>query len=389
MRILHMIDSFSPDRGGPPEAVRQLVKAYVAQGAVTEVVCLDHPDEPFLREIPCKVHALGQSHLGRFAFSPRLWQWLRAHAGRYNAIVMNGIWTFPGLALHFAACRAGKPYGIFVHGALDPWFDRKYPLKHLKKLLYWPLQYKVLHRARAVFFTTAIERDLARTSYQPSDWNSVVVPFGITEPVESAGVPEEQIEEFYRKVPQVRGRRFLLFLARIHEKKGLDLLLKAFANLQSAAADVDLIIAGPDPAGMQAGHMQMAKRLGIAGRVHWPGWIAGAVKWGALRACEALVLPSHQDNFGVSVVETLAAGRPVLISHQVNIWPEIVNDGVGLADEDTFDGTLRLLSRWFALPQQEKDSMAARARSSFQRRFSMNGTVAAINRAMGSSPSGN
>ena len=185
MRILHMIDSLSPDRGGPPEAVKLLLKAYAAEGAGSEVVCLDKPDETFLRDIPCKVHALGQSYWGRFAFSPRLWQWLRANAGLYDAIVMNGIWTFPGVALLFATRRSRTPYGIFVHGALDPWFNRQYPLKYLKKLVYWPLQYAVLRGAKAVFFTNTVEQDLARSSFQPAEWKSVVVPYGITGPDES------------------------------------------------------------------------------------------------------------------------------------------------------------------------------------------------------------
>lgn len=373
-----MIDSFSPDRGGPPEAVRQLVKAYAGEGFSAEVLCLDDPGAPYLKDIPCKVHALGQSYLGQYAFSPKLWRWLREHAGRYDGIVMNGIWTFPGLALSIAAHRARKPYGVFVHGALDPWFNRKYPLKYLKKLLYWPMQLSVLRRARAVFFTTSSERDLARTSFNPSEWNSVVVPYGITEPEESSRGPAGQIDEFYRKLPQVRRRPYLLFLGRLHEKKGCDLLLRAYAQL-GAPANIDLVIAGPDQGGMQAKLREMADELGIANRVHWPGMIGGDVKWGALRACDALVLPSHQENFGVVVVESLAVGRPVLISHQVNIWPEIMHDGVGLADDDTLKGTVRLLGRWFDLPKAEREAMAARARPCFLSRFSMKRALTAVN----------
>lgn len=139
MRILHIIDSLSPAAGGPPEAIRQLALAYEHEvtDAHIEVVCLDRPDEPFLSGIPCPVHALNQSVLGRFAFSPRLWRWLHHHARRFDLMVMNGIWTFPDLAVRSAARRAGIPYAVFVHGALDPWFNRKYPLKRIKKWLYW------------------------------------------------------------------------------------------------------------------------------------------------------------------------------------------------------------------------------------------------------------
>lgn len=384
MHILHMIDSFSPATGGPPEAVRQLIRATRDAGTGVEVVCLDNPGAEFLIGIACPVHALDQSYLGRFAFSPRLLQWLRANAGRFDGIVMNGIWTFPGIALYLVARSKRKPYGIFTHGALDPWFNRKYPLKYIKKLLYWPVQYVILRHALAVFFTARMERELAKTSFWPSKWNSVLVPYGITEPEESKAGPAGQIEEFYRLLPDLRGRRYLLFLARIHEKKGCDLLLEAFAKTANAAPDVDLVIAGPDQMGMQAKLMGMAGQLGIAGRVHWPGLIGGDVKWGALRACEALILPSHQENLGISVVEALAAGRPVLISHQVNIWREIESDGVGLAEDDTLEGTVRLLRRWFGLLPAERAAMAVRAQPCFAARFSMQRTAVAINDVFGS-----
>ncbi len=378
MQLLHIIDSLSPARGGPPEAVRQLAKALRANGVEVEVVCLDHPRAEFLKDVACPVHALDESFLGRYALSPRLWRWLRANAGRYDGLVVNGIWSFPGVAVHFAARRAGKPYGVFVHGALDPWFKRKYPLKHIKKLLYWPVQHSVLRHAAAVFFTTETERDLAKTSFSPCNWNSVVIPYGITEPQESRLGPAGQVEEFYRKLPELRDRRFLLFLGRIHEKKGCDLLIQAFAKVAGAVADVDLVVAGPDQVGLQAKLKRMAEQLGGADRVHWPGMIGGDVKWGGLRACDAFILPSHQENFGVSVVEALAAGRPVLISNQVNLWPEIKDDGVSIVEDDTLEGTVRLLRRWFDLLPAERAAMAARAQACFAARFSMKNTVAAM-----------
>lgn len=360
--------------------MRQLVRAYIQVGAGIEVVCLDDPAAPYLSGIPCPVHALGQSYLGRYGLSPRLWRWLHRNASRFDGIVMNGIWTFPGVAARFAARRARKPYAVFVHGALDPWFNRTYPFKHFKKIVYWPLQHSVLRDAQAVFFTTEAERDLALTSFKPSNWCSVVVPYGINDPEESADDPGVQVRAIYQKIPALCGRRFLLFLGRIHEKKGCDLLIDAFARIAVLIPDVDLVMAGPDQDAMRAGLQRQVEKLQIAARVHWPGMLGGDLKWGALRACEAFVLPSHQENFGIAVVEALAVGRPVLISNQVNIWQNIEADQAGIVEEDTLEGTERLLRRWFALPQPERDAMGGRARRCFVARYAMNRAAVAINR---------
>lgn len=380
VHILHVIGSLSPADGGPPEALRQLAKAYRQIGDTMEVVSLDPPDAPFLNDVPCPAHALGTGVLGRFRLSLSLLKWLRANIARFDGVVMQGIWTFPGVAVRLAARQAGRPYCVFAHGALDPWFNKKYPLKHLKKKLYWPIQYPILRDAKAVLFTTPMERDLALTSFQPNRWNSMPIPYGVGEPV---GDPASQIEAFYKKIPALRIRKYLLFLGRLHEKKGCDLLLHAFANLASQFPNSDLVMAGPDQIGIQAKLQQIAAERGIAGRVHWPGMLSGDLKWGALRAADAFVLPSHQENFGISVVESLAAGRPVLISNQVNIWPELQEERVALVDDDTLEGTERLLRHWLTLPEAERNAMAARSNRCFVKRYSMRGTAIAINDLFG------
>ena len=375
MRILHVIGSLSPADGGPPEAVRQLVRAYLQIGVHVELLCQDSPRAPFLSEIPVPVHALGQRWIGRFGLSPKLWRWLHRNASRFDGIVMNGLWIFPDIAVRSAARSARIPYAVFAHGALDPWFNTRYPLKHIKKRLYWPLQYRVLHDARAVLFTTPLERDLAITSFAPNQWNSLPVPYGLSEP---EGDPAAQIETFYRQFPELRDRPFLLFMSRLHVKKGCDLLIDAFARIAPEFPDINLVVAGPDQQGFQSQLQQTCSDKGIAHRVFWPGMIRGDLKWGALRAANAFILPSHQENFGIAVVESLAAGRPVLTTNKVNIWREIQDDGAALIEDDTLEGAEKLLRRWLDLTAAEQQVMAARAHPSFVARYSMKETAIVI-----------
>lgn len=338
-----------------------------------EVACQDDPGAPYLANFSVPVHAAGAQE-SIYGYSGGLLGWLRQNVSRFDGIVINGIWTFHGVAAAIAA-RGRVPYVVFTHGMLDPWFKRQYPGKHLKKYVYWPVQYWVLRNAERVLFTSALERDLAPQSFWPNHWKSFVVPYGTGEPPVNEAA---QAEAWYGVVPELRGRRYVLFLSRIHEKKGCDLLIEAFARVAPQYPGVDLVIAGPNQVGLQAKLQQQAEMLGMASRVHWPGLLTGDAKWGALRNCDAFILPSHQENFGVAVAESLACGRPVLISNQVNIWPEIEQESVGMVAPDTLAGTEELLSRWLALGEGERDAMTARTTEVFRRRYSMRSCAVAI-----------
>ena len=374
MRILHVIGTLNPANGGPPEGVRQLGRAYPKIGVELEVVCQNSPDAPFLANLPFPVHAMGERRFGSFGFSPRLWRWVHQNAPRFDGIVMNGLWIFADIAVRDAALSAHVPYLVFAHGALSPWF-RQFRLKHIKKTLYWPLQYPPLRDARSVLFTSAAERDQAAQSFRPNHWRSTCVPYGISEP---EGDSCAQKGAFFARIPALRDRRFLLFLSRLVPVKSCDLLLSAFARIAGEFPEVDLVMAGPDRVGWMAALQRQSAEEGTADRVHWPGMLTGDLKWGALRSADALILPSHTENFGVVIVESLAAGRPVLISNQVNISPDILADGAGLVDEDTLEGTERLLRRWLTMPQSERDAIADRTRPCFLSRYSMERAAASI-----------
>jgi glycosyltransferase involved in cell wall biosynthesis len=290
--------------------------------------------------------------------------WLVEHAGDYDVTLVNGLWQYGGFAVWRAAQKTRRPYGVFTHGMLDPWFKRRYPLKHLKKWLYWPWgDYRVLRDAGAVFFTCEQERRDARESFALYRAKEEVLGFGITAPPDDAA---RQLAAFHVQFPALAGRRLLLFLGRMHEKKGPDLLLRAFAR---TPADLHLVMAGPADGPYGEWLKRLASELGLAERVTWTGMISGDVKWGAFRSAEAFVLPSHQENFGISVVEALACRCPVLISDKVNIWREITADGAGLAESDTQEATDRLLVRWLELPASTRAVMPDRAQACFERHF--------------------
>jgi glycosyltransferase involved in cell wall biosynthesis len=337
-------------------------------GHSIEVVTFDDPEQPFVKEFPFPVHALGPTR-GFYGYNRRLVPWLKSHAKEFDAVIVNGLWQYHSFGTWRALRGTGLPYFVFTHGMLDPWFKRAYPIKHLKKWLYWPwADYRVVRDARAVFFTSEEERLLARKSFWLYRANEYVIAYGTTPPPVNDGRMREQ---FLAAHPALRDRRVVLFLSRIHEKKGCDLLLRAFAEVAAMDAKLELVIAGPDQTGWVERLKKLAEQLGIAQRVTWPGMLRGDMKWGAFYSAETFILPSHQENFGIAVAEALGCGLPVLISDKVNIWREVQAHGAGLVAPDTQSGTARLLKEWLQLMPAQRRSMGDNALQLFNQRFTV------------------
>jgi glycosyltransferase involved in cell wall biosynthesis len=351
------------------EGVRQRGLRLQEMGHQVEVVTLDDPASPAVATFPLKVYPLGPTRNG-YGYTKRLMPWLLAHGTDYDAVVVNGLWQYHSFAAWRALTRLRKPYYVFTHGMMDPWFKQTYPLKHIKKWLYWPwAEYRVLRDAAGVLFTSEDERLLARKSFWLYSAKEQVVAYGTANPPADR---ERLIEVFFASQPLLRGRKLLLFLSRIHEKKGCDLLVDAFAAVAGQDPTLHLVIAGPDQTGLVPRLQARAQALGVAERITWPGMLQGDLKWGAFYASEAFVLPSHQENFGIAVAEALGCGLPVLISDKVNIWREIEADGAGIVNTDTAEGTIKTVRSWLALDEATRKRMAQQARRSFERRYTVN-----------------
>jgi len=358
-----------PEGGGPSQGIRNLTPALAQQGIAAEVVSLDAPDATFLQNQGLVVHALGQGSKW-WGHHPPLRSWLDQNAVKYDAVILHGLWLYPGFALWQSLKRrsGAPPYFIYPHGMLDPWFqlapERKW--KALRNRIYWKMvESRVVRDAAGLLFTCAEERRLAALTfpdYHPQ--RELNVGYGVPAPPADS---EETRLAFAQRCPELAaGQPFLLFLSRIHFKKGVDLLLLAYADLVQSHPDLPpLVIAGPLDSAYAREMRALAEKLvparatadGQVPRVLFPGMLQGPAKWGAFYGCEAFVLPSHQENFGIAVVEALACGKPVLISDKVNICQEIEAAGVGWVRPDTVQGTKALLEIWLdrrsSLPDPE------------------------------------
>jgi glycosyltransferase involved in cell wall biosynthesis len=372
-KILQVIHSTNPESGGPIEALRRISELLLSEGHQVEIVCLEESEEVSSRSFPFPVVALGIG-MGKFGYNPKLTRWIRENVGRFDAVILHGLWNYSSLGAWLALRGESIPYFIYSHGMLDSYFRDRYPVKHLAKQLYWWIaEGRVLQDAAEVLFTCEEERIRARNVFRGYSYRERIVRFGTAEP---DGDSDADKHAFRLALPALGERQFLLYLGRIHRKKGCDLLIRAFAeSLNLIPPDLDLVIAGPDQVGWIPGLKELADELGVSKRIHWPGMLKGELKWGAFRSAEAMILPSHQENFGIVVAESMACSTPVLISDKVNVWREVVLSQAGLVEPDTLEGTRNLIRRFIALSNDERMMMRSAAREGYLKHFAMEATA--------------
>ena len=368
MKILQCVGDIDPALGGSVEAARQLSHALGRLGHRPELVTLRQPREEWAAAWLGAVHCAGPAAT-RYLYSPRFADWIAGHGPEYDAVVVHGLWRYTSVGAWRGLHGRDIPYFVFAHGMLDPYFKQAYPWKHTQKKLCWiAAESRVVRDAQGVLFTCEEERLRARATFRPYRCRERVVGLGIARPT---GDSAAHRKAFLDAHPELRGTRMVLFLSRIHPKKGCDLLIEAFARVARRDPLLRLVIAGPDECGWQADLVALAAKLGAGPRVTFTGPLFGGLKWGALRSAEVLALPSHTENFGITVAEALACGVPVLISNEVNIWREIDADNAGLVANADVPGTVKLLDRWLNLPPEAQGRMRDNARASFTKRFEL------------------
>ena len=383
MKILHLVDKMDPKRGGVCQAVRTIIKGVSDPGISHEVLSLDAPDSIFLKSDLFTQYAIGPTN-NPWSYNPRLLPFLTDNLTKFDFIILHGLWQYHTYAAYKAIKLLRRRIKttelensdlpkllVMPHGMLDPYFqnapERK--LKAIRNNLYWKfIENKVVNGADGLLFTCDTERILARETFVPyHPKKEIIVGLGEVAPPK---YDKGMTDEFLKFCLPVQHKPYLLFLSRIHEKKGVDLLIKAYRKIIHEDPDnrqTKLVIAGPGletPFGKK--RMQLVSQDDLLQKnVFFPGMLTGAAKWGAFYGCEAFILPSHQENFGIAVIEAMACGKPVLISDQINIFREIVRSGGAIVESDTTRGTLALLERWYSLDDDTKKEMGRNAKKCF------------------------
>jgi glycosyltransferase involved in cell wall biosynthesis len=375
MRQLSIIASMDKKSGGPAQAIRYLFPYFEKDYSIVDVLCPIWNDFDISNSEKGLNFRLYSKTTNVWSYNKEIKSFLKNHIEDYELVIVHGLWLYNLLAvfqvieeLKQKASSKIPVFLVFAHGMLDPWFQQTVTrrVKAFRNVIYWYLiQEKILRNADGILFTCEEEMLLARTTfskYKPQ--NEFNVGYGIPNPPSFTPQMTLALKE---KFECYDIRPFIIYMGRIDQKKGLDLLVKVYVELLQNNDNIDnlpiLLIAGPgqDSAFGKRINKYINQHPILNNFIVFVGMLTGDAKWGAIYHAEAFVLPSHQENFGIAVVEALACGIPVLISNKINIWREIQNGGGGLIAEDTFEGTFDLLQKWLSLSSDSKKMMGNNA----------------------------
>ncbi len=347
MRVLHVIPSVAPIRGGPSQAVLEMVAALRAQGVDAEIATtndngpkvLDVPcnrkvfypvkgDSPDAEQVPIRFFARRPAQAGalsEFSFSPGLTHWLWQHISDYDLLHIHALFSYPSTTAMAIARWHRVPYLLRPIGQLCHWSLTQSAAK--KKAYLALIERANLQRARAFHFTTHQEKEEAQAMrLRPP---GLVVPHGIHMP-ELIDQAQPKLRQ-HLQIPD--GVPILLFLSRLHPKKGLERLIEALTPLLDQP--FHLVIAGSGDPGYEAKLDCQLQAAGLQKRSQRVGFVSGHLKQLLLQGSDAFVLPSYSENFGIAVLEALAAGLPVLTTPQVALAPVVENHQLGWICDNT------------------------------------------------------
>lgn len=366
MKALHVVASINRDTGGPAVSVPSLAAGLATLGVDTTVATLDYASlgrqaglgGARLESVPAG--ALTRAFRG---WSPDLAARISAlaHAGT-DVVHGHGLWMFPNLYARRAAIAARARLVISPRGMLDDWSLQRSRLR--KRVAWYLFERENIGSAQLLHATSEAEARAIRDAgcRQPI----AVIPNGVDVP-DVAAFPTRRVLE--QAFPELANRQWLLFMSRLHPKKGIADLVRVWAGLEPQFPQWQLLVAGPDLDGHGAAVRSLAAQLGVAPRVTFAGMLSGELKSCALSRSEVMVLPTHSENFGVVIAEALAHGTPVITTRAAP-WEELRGQRCGWWIEEDEDALRDALAEAINLAPEQRREMGKRGQALVSGRYS-------------------
>ena len=341
MKVLNVLALLSARAGGPQHFTTEAAAFLPKHGVETTIYASDLAHVPSgLRGRPVRPEELPEGieeldvHLfptrmpQRLAYAPSLRAEARRRIDAYDLVHIHSLWLYPQYAAFREAKRRGIPYVVSPHGALDPYLRRRGRVRKALTHLLW--QTEMLEGASVIHVVSGEEAKLIEDI--APDVPRSIVPCGIRTAA-FAALPGG--ERFRAQYLAGHAGPIVLFLGRIASKKGVDILITSFARVLKRVPDAHLAIVGPDDELLGRGLAALADDLGVRTSVTFTGPVYRDARLDALAAADVWALPSHTENFGIAVVEALAAGVPTIVSPAVNIARDIEDADAGIVADNT------------------------------------------------------
>lgn len=374
LNFLHISSVFPPafGYGGVPQAALGLAQALMNQGHDNLVLTTDANGAQRLPVISDRLTHYRQVPViysrcwGRnsYFYSPALATHLRQRARKFDLALVRGNWGYINLVARKLLPPVRLPYILYAEGTFDAWAMRH---KRWKKLPYWHLieKYNYRQAAGAIALT---EVEYHQTKQYVPQIPVEIIPNGINF---EDFYPVPDYNEFAKRFPDLQNRPFILFLSRLHYKKGLDILLPALAEFLRSTDHPDnlprLVVAGAGNRAIEEALQAQVARLGLGAQVRFIGMVTGYDKLLLLHHCCFFILPSRSEGLPVAVLEALTCAKPVIITPQCNL-PEVAETGAGLV-VDLNPAALAQAMRWMWATRETHAAMGEQALRLIQDRF--------------------
>jgi glycosyltransferase involved in cell wall biosynthesis len=324
LRIIHYSPGMRLERGGIVRTILDSCTVLAARGHDVTLVAFKSPDIPSDwngQNGKPKVVCIPPAFTSNFFVSPRavrIWRDVLSGGGVAH---LHSPWTASNLQMSRAARQLGVPYVVSIHGMLDDWSMTQ---RGLKKRIFLAMGgRRYMRLAARLHYTAAAEREQAERKVRGS--TGAVLPCLVDlAPFESLPGREPARAAF---AALSGDEPKLLFLSRLHEKKGVHLLIEAASLLRKRGRKFKLLLAGTGSAAYENQLREQTRRLNLEDIVSFLGLVKGVEKISLYQSADLFVLPTQQENFGLVLIEALAAGTPVLTTRGTDIWQDIVAAG--------------------------------------------------------------
>ncbi len=361
-RLVRIIESADPRKGGPIFGVLESTKVLRSRGFVVDIVTLDNPDDEFLKDDSLEgVFALGPNYT-KLSYTNKLGLWLDANLYKYDFATIHGVWQWNSFGSFNKLLKNKIPYIIFPHGSFDVWDQNFRKLSWFTKKVYYKFfENRVLLNSVNVLFTSEDELINSSSNFDlPLDKCRLI----------NYGVPSLELNSTTLTFDEGKQESYLLFLSRIHKKKGIEKLLEAFSR-SIISNKYRIKIAGTGEVSYIDSLKKLIIKLDIFDKVEFVGHVAGAKKIEILSEASLFVLPSYQENFGLAVAESLSLSTPVAISNKVNIWNGVDKHGAGFVYNNTVDDLVDVFDKFFYMQEQDYKQMCLNAKICFDNEFNI------------------